>query len=199
MKRLWWVLVLALLLAGCTKPLPNPELPASNPAPEATAESTQAQVAADQLVSREGYKIGWSHSGTVVILPESLILLNSQGELVGGKIVVAMKTIRDHESGTGGVAEHLQKEDFFHTDSHPTAVIEATSVSGGVVTANITIKGITKVISFPVVLNSDADMYLLSAQLDLPIRDFQIGTSLLGKVALQDNFRVTLTNVAFIK
>lgn len=203
MKKLLMASVLSLVfLAGCsTTPIPNPELVNNKTNDTETSDSiwTEIKVATDQKVLWEWYKIGWSHSGTALILPESHIFVDSAGKLLGGKITVSMKTIFENQDGSSGVTEHLKQSDFFDVANHPTSVINTVSVSGSVVTANLTIKGITKEISFPITITRDGEAYLLSAKLYLPIRDFNIGTSLLGKIALNDTFTIKLNKVAFIK
>ncbi len=96
-------------------------------------------------------------------------------------------------------------------EKESTAVIDVISVDyvvpeGGntvttstTVTANLTIKGITKVVTFPATLTQDNDFLLLSAQLDLKIKDYDIGTSSIGSAVLNDTFTIKLNRVTFVR
>lgn len=110
-----------------------------------------------------------------------------------------MNTIMEGTNTSGGVIDHLKKEDFFDVANHPTAVIVAKSVVDGNMTADLTIRGVTKEITIPVTLVQDGDGLLLSAQLEIALKDFNVGQTLIGKVALKDTFSITLDKVAFIK
>ena len=218
------LLVSALLIAGCVNKTTTTTSTTGDINSGTTASGTntvtvkpeakkgaEVKVAQDQKVQWVAQKIGTTHTGTVDILPESVIQVNTQGNILGGKIVVAMKTISESETKEGGVTKHLLGPDFFDVENHPTAVIEATSVDytqaeGGntvttttTVTANLTIKGITKVVTFPATLTQDGDFLLLSAKLELNIKDFDLGTSLLGKIALKDIFTIELNKVTFTR
>ncbi len=217
------LLVSAILIAGCinknntmntTTGDVNSGTMASGTATTVTPgakKGADVKVAIDQKVQWVAQKIGTTHTGTVDILPESVIQVNTQGNILGGKIVVAMKTISESETKEGGVTKHLLGPDFFDVENHPTSVIEVTSVDftqpeGGntvttttTVTANLTIKGITKLVTFPATLTQDGDFLLLSAKLELNIKDFDLGTSLLGKIALKDIFTIELNKVTFTR
>lgn len=218
------LLVSALLIAGCVNKTTTTTSTTGDINSGTTASGTntvtvkpeakkgaEVKVAQDQKVQWVAQKIGTTHTGTVDILPESVIQVNTQGNILGGKIIVAMKTISESETKEGGVTKHLLGSDFFDVENHPTAVIEVTSVDytqaeGGntvttttTVTANLTIKGITKVVTFPATLTQDGDFLLLSAKLELNIKDFDLGTSLLGKIALKDIFTIELNKVTFTR
>ena len=57
----------------------------------------------------------------------------------------------DLEAGKGKekLEGHLKSADFFDTATNPTSTFEITSVSGGNVTGNLTMKGVTKSVTFP--------------------------------------------------
>lgn len=92
-----------------------------------------------------------------------------------------------------GLQNHLQKEDFFSTESYPKATFVSTGiVSKGAnlydVTGNLTIKGITKPITFSAEITDD----YLSAQYDLPRADFGIGNDTYGEKLLEPTVPVTI-------
>lgn len=83
----------------------------------------------------------------------------NEGALVGGKFVLDLTALTVENFGDDTVQNdklrgHLTSGDFFLTDSFPTATFEITSVDttsgdyNSVVTGNLTIKGVSKSISF---------------------------------------------------
>lgn len=218
MKKLLLVSVLAMIIvvAGCAKKPAVDNWATSwdinTGAQVATGTKTQdvsitmgsdIKISADQMASWEGSKVGGTHSGTVNLLPESYLSIDSSGSILGGKIVVAMNTITSTDVIDTGMNEklvtHLKGEDFFDIANHPTAVFAAKSVSANGITMDATIRGITKELTFPVTLVKDGEGYLLSADIEIARSDFKIGDSLLGKVALTDTFKIKLDKVAFFR
>lgn len=220
MKKLVLVAVLAsfVVVAGCAKkPMVESEtmtgevvtgtVEATGSVATGTAEvkpaaGTDVKIVADQKASREGKKIGGAHSGTVMLLPESTIQVDSDGTLVGGVVIAALNQLTVSDL-TGENADrlvwHLTGADFFDTANHPTAVFKATKVEASNVTADVTIRGVTKSLTFPVELTKDNEGYLLSAKINISRDDFKVGDTLAGKVALEDTFTLTLDKVAFMR
>lgn len=97
------------------------------------------------------------------------------------------------------LVEHLKSADFFDVANYPTTKVVTTAVANNTITADITIRGVTKSITVPVTLTLDGDMYLLSTTLEIVRKDFGIADTLLGKVALEDNFTITIDKVAFTR
>lgn len=104
-----------------------------------------------------GKKVTGEHYGTIGLKEGSFTLDGTK--LTGGSFVADMKSIvvqdlTDKESN-GKLTGHLKSEDFFAVEKHPTAnfvVTSATPKGNGTVdvVGNLTIKGITKPVSFPV-------------------------------------------------
>jgi hypothetical protein len=214
-------LLAVILVAGCAK---KPVAVITNTGNIATGEATtgnvmvdtlntgtvdmmvgaDVKVAADQIASWKGEKVGGMHTGSIAILPESMLQVDSNGNLLGGKVVAAMNMITVSDITDSGMnanlVTHLKSADFFDVANNPTTTIHATSVSNtGVITADVTIRGITKPLTFPVTLTKDGDTYLLSAELVITNKDFGIGDSLLAKIALKDTFTISLDKVAFMR
>lgn len=99
-----------------------------------------------------GSKItGKTHSGTVNLSEGGLQLTN--GVISGGKFTIDMTSINvtDLDGGMKGKLEgHLKNEDFFYVEKFKTSNIAIISVDGDKVKANLTIKGITNEVVFPV-------------------------------------------------
>lgn len=121
-----------------------------------------------------GSKPGGEHNGTVKISEGKLSAEN--GNITAGSFVFDMNTIvcddLTDEAMNTRLVNHLRSEDFFHVSEFPTAAFEVVSASelsnpsvtatGGVVpthniTGNLTIKGVTKSITFPAKVDVTAD------------------------------------------
>lgn len=105
-------------------------------------------------VNWKGYKVTGEHTGNISL--ESGKLEFENDKLVGGKFVIDMTTISvtDLEGDQKGKLDgHLKSTDFFGVEEHPTATLVITEVTptGKTlnVTGDLTIKGITESITFP--------------------------------------------------
>ncbi len=107
-------------------------------------------------VTWKAYKVTGSHTGTVAL--QSGALLFDGDKLSGGEFVVNMPTLisTDLEGEYKGKLEgHLKSDDFFGVATHPTAKLVFTDIKASgknsyEVTGDLTIKGITKPVSFDV-------------------------------------------------
>ncbi|GAB5475914.1 MAG: YceI family protein [Maribacter sp.] len=107
-------------------------------------------------VTWKAYKVTGSHTGTVDL--KSGALLFDGDKLTGGEFVVDMPTLisTDLEGEYKGKLEgHLKSDDFFGVANHPTSKLVFTNVKASgknsyEVTGDLTIKGITKPITFDV-------------------------------------------------
>ena len=110
----------------------------------------------ESAVSWKAYKVTGSHTGIVNLKEGSLMF--DEGKLTGGEFVVDMTTLvsTDLEGEYKGKLEgHLKSDDFFSIAKHPTSKLIFTSVESSgknsyEVTGDLTIKGITKPITFDV-------------------------------------------------
>lgn len=110
-----------------------------------------------------GKKVTGEHSGTIDFKDGVLKFKNNK--LTGGSFTVNMNSIEvtDLKAGEGKekLEGHLKAADFFGTDKHGTSTLVFTSVkpkSGNVytVTADLTIKGITKPVTFDLTVNKNS-------------------------------------------
>lgn len=94
---------------------------------------------------------------------------------------------------------HLVKEEYFNATSYPTLKFVSVSISGKngsyTVEGNLTIKGITKSISFPFTATATANGYRLQGQFKLNRKDFKVGGN---SWVLSNDLAVSL-NIAAIK
>jgi polyisoprenoid-binding protein YceI len=107
-------------------------------------------------VTWKAYKVTGSHAGTVDL--QSGALLFKEDKLSGGQFVVDMTslvTTDDLGDMKAKLEGHLKSDDFFGVVTHPTANLVFTKVTASgknsyEVTGDLTIKGITKPVTFDV-------------------------------------------------
>lgn len=85
--------------------------------------------------------------------------------------------------------DHLRKEEYFNIAKYPTINFVSTAVNANNVTGNLTIKGVTKQISFPFTVKPSAGGYLFEGSFEINRRDFGVGS---GSVSLSNNVTVNL-------
>lgn len=109
-----------------------------------------------------GKKVTGEHSGTVNFKSGAVVLKGKK--LVGGTFVVDMTSLTATDltgEYQGKLNGHLKADDFFGTDKFPTATlvfkkIAAKTANVYAVTADLTIKGITKPVSFDLTVNANS-------------------------------------------
>ncbi|AWI26095.1 YceI family protein [Flavobacterium pallidum] len=110
-------------------------------------------------ISWVGKKVTGQHSGTVNLKDGALEF--KSGKLTGGAFTVDMNSIAvtDLKAGEGKekLEGHLKADDFFGTAKFPTASLKFKTVTpkkgnSYAVTADLTIKGITKPVTFDIVV-----------------------------------------------
>ncbi|WP_373330742.1 YceI family protein [Salmonirosea aquatica] len=158
-----------------------------------------------------GKKVTGEHYGTID-LKEGTFTLDGT-KLTGGSFVADMNTIvvqdvTDKEFN-GKLTGHLKSDDFFAVEKHPTAsfiVTSATPKGNGTVdvAGNLTIKGITKPVSFPVTVTPTKDGAMVKGTLvvdrskyDMKFRSksfFDAAT--LGDKMVYDDFTIEMDLVA---
>ncbi len=105
-----------------------------------------------------GSKPTGTHNGTIMLKEGKLEL--SEGKLIGGSFAIDMSSIKvldlTDAKMNGDLRGHLLSADFFAVDSFPTSAFVITGVEelneSGVthkITGNLTMKGISRSISFP--------------------------------------------------
>jgi polyisoprenoid-binding protein YceI len=160
-----WLAVVALALSACKGGS------SANQAGEAQAVNTPAgtqlplNLTASSLAWLGAKATGSTHNGTINITEGYLIA--GGDAFTGGKFTIDMSTIKvlDLQGEMAGKLEgHLRASDFFLVDSFPTAVFEISSVAAAAsdssthtITGNLTLRGVTKSISFPAKVAKAAD------------------------------------------
>lgn len=149
-----------------------------------------------------GTKVTGAHTGTVTIKSGSVTVDN--GAITGGNFVLDMNSINSTDM-TGEYKEqldgHLKADDFFAVATYPEATFEITEVKPGatatdaVVSGNLTIKGISKNITFDAKVGEVTDSVVnYSADFNITREDW--GVNYEGKkddlISKEINFKVTI-------
>ena len=159
----------------------------------------------------KGKKVTGEHHGTID-LEEGSFTLDGM-KLTGGSFVADMTSITDLDIAdkdmNAKLTGHLKSEDFFSVEKHPTAkfvVTKATPKSGGAVdvTGDLTIKGITKPVTFPVQVSTTGGQATVKGTItvdrskyDMKFRSksfFDVAT--LGDKMIYDDFEIEVDLVA---
>ncbi len=142
MKKNAFTLILSLIVGGtalATEPVNGEKREVS------TEKST---------VTWKAYKVTGSHTGTVALQSGALVFDN--GQLTGGEFTVDMTSLTSTDlegEWKDKLVGHLKSEDFFSVEKHNTSTLVFTQVKASgknsyEVTGNLTIKGITKPVTF---------------------------------------------------
>lgn len=172
-------------------------------------------IVADSKVNWTGKKVTGQHSGTIKVANGEILVDN--GKVTGGKIEIDMKTIsnedlsKDEESQKKLVG-HLSSADFFDAGKFPTSKLELTKVeplndatkpnANSTVTGNLTMKDVTKSITFPAEIKIENGVLTVKADFDIDRTDWNIkyGSGKffenLGDKMINDKFNLNLTVVA---
>jgi len=124
----------------------------------------------------KGYKPTGTHNGIITLASGDIVLKDNK--ITGGNFVTDMSTIKDAD-GSAKLEGHLKSEDFFEIAVFPISKFEITETENKgekiQVTGNMTIKGISKQITFPatLIVNEDA-LVLTSDTFQINRADFNV-------------------------
>nr|WP_294938877.1 YceI family protein [uncultured Flavobacterium sp.] len=167
-----------------------------------TAQTTKKVDAAKSKIIWVGKKVTGEHSG-VIDLKEGALVFNGK-KLTGGTFTVDMKsiTVTDLEAGKGKekLEGHLKADDFFGSEKFPTSklvfkTITAKSINTYTVTADLTIKDITKPITFDIVVNKNVattKLVIDRTKYDIKYASKSFFESI-GDRAIYDDFELNVT------
>ncbi|HPT14934.1 MAG TPA: YceI family protein [Bacteroidales bacterium] len=122
--------------------------------------------ATQSMIEWIGYKPTGQHNGTLNIKSGALYLVDNTP--VGGEFVIDMNSLRvldlEDPEWNGKLTGHLRSPDFFDVDKNPEAKFVVTQIvrnkNGGPVyllTGNLTIKGITRSVTFGADVSREGD------------------------------------------
>ena len=163
-------------------------------------------------------KVGGQHSGTVAIKSGKLQAdsgMISAGNFVLDMTSVAVTDIPASEEGNGKLVGHLKSEDFFSVEKNPMANFDIVSVepiagaaagaANFTVKGNLTIKGISKAITFPATIDMTSEMVSAKATFEIDRTEWDIkflsGKFFkdLGDKVIYDNFQISFDLKAKVK
>lgn len=163
-------------------------------------------VPADSKVNWEGKKIiGGAHQGELKL--KSGKIMADKGAITGGEFVVDMLSLKNTDLTDEGMNKklvgHLNSDDFFSVEKHPTAslkVNKATKKDGDnyEFAGDLTIKGIKKPITFPAVVHIDGGKVHTTGTItvDRTLYDVKYNSlkffSAIGDKAIADTFTVSV-------
>ncbi len=147
-------------------------------------------------------KLGGSHNGELNVKGGELLM--EKGALAGGTVEIDVtslnvKDITDADSNTK-LVNHLKSDDFFSAEKHPVSTLKVTKVDKKdgktMVTGDLTIKGITKPVTFPVEVKTDkktvktkGEMTVDRTLYDIKYRSLKFFSDIGDKV-IHDTFKV---------
>lgn len=203
----------AFAIAGCGKSDKEVKVGDKQTAGENKGKSLVVS-ATDSKINWLGKKVTGQHNGTINVAKGEVMVDN--GKVTGGKIEVDMKSIKNEDlkdaEMNAKLVGHLSSADFFEVEKYPTAKLELVKVEelkdatkpnvNSTVTANLTMKDVTKSITFPAEIKIENGVLSAKADFDIDRTDWNIkyGSGKffdnLGDKMINDKFNLNLTIVA---
>ncbi len=134
----------------------------------------------------------WAPSGTLHVLNGQL---TRKGNLINNATITMDMTTIQHENDR--LQAHLRDEAFFDVTHFPTAIFVLRSLTGATATGQLTLKGVTKTISFPVAISQEGSGLRVKGRATLDRTQFGIrynSTSFfadLGDQAIKNEFTLS--------
>ena len=150
----------------------------------------------------EGSKLVGKHDGDLKVKGGELQA--EKGALTGGNVEIDMTSLSDKDltdaDSNKKLVTHLKSDDFFSVEKHPVSTLKITKVEKKdgktMVTGDLTIKGITKPITFPADVKSDkkglkarGEMVVDRTHYDIKFRSLKFFSDIGDKV-INDTFKV---------
>lgn len=160
-------------------------------------------------ISWEAKKLVGGHTGFVDLTSGTLVFNGKK--LAGGGFIANMTTIKTMDNGTkpnAGLDKHLKADDFFGVEKHPAANFTIKKVQGSGanlnITGDLTIKGVTKSVTFPATVTWNADKTISAVAEKIEIDRTKYGIqyrsksvfSDIGDKMIEDNFTISVKLVA---
>ena len=166
----------------------------------------------DATITWKAYKAlnadALSHYGTVK-LKAGNIVTNKNNEIINGNFIIDLTTIlADDMKGNKKMKlmleNHLKSDDFFDVKKFPTAFFKLTSVKPNndkkfnyIFSGNLTIRNISKPISFPVsVVNDGNKTKVSSALFTFNRKDYDLNYNVFEDMILKNDVEMTVNFVA---
>lgn len=172
--------VLAVLpFAGCANPADKTEdakVAEAVDAVKTVADAKTYVISGDSTISFVGSKVTGSHDGGFKDFSGTIAVANGM-IAPSSQIMIQMVSLWSDSNRLTG---HLKNSDFFDVPNFPTAEFVVTSLSeNGELTGNLTMRGVTKSITFPAEIDVSDSSVSLKAEFD--IKRFDWGIAYKGK------------------
>jgi polyisoprenoid-binding protein YceI len=165
----------------------------------ATTAASSVKYAFDQSASKvswTGSKVTGKHEGGFGTFKGTVDVGDGAPEKSKVNVEIEADSLTsDTEKLTG----HLKSPDFFDTKAHPKATFVSTEIKKGgdkgashTVTGNLTIKGITKSVTFPATISLGADTANLDAEFAINRRDFSLNYAGMPNDLIRDEVVIKL-------
>jgi polyisoprenoid-binding protein YceI len=191
-------------LTGCDDPAKGKSKATTGEAVTTTAQSANAAQSAakytfDQSTSKVtfvGSKVTGKHDGGFNTFKGTVDVVDGAPEKSKVTVDIDADSITtDTEKLTG----HLKSPDFFDTKANPKATFVSTEIKKGgekgashTVTGNLTIKGITKSVTFPATVNVAGDNASVDAEFAINRRDFSLNYAGMPNDLIRDDVLIKL-------
>lgn len=205
----------AFIVAGCGKTETNTKtgekVSTTETSKQNLAGSKELKVdAASTEVLWHAEKVVGQHDGAVKVKQGTINV--KDGKIVGGTVEIDLTSLTDTDmtdaDSKGKLETHLKSEDFFDVAKFPTSKLEITEVTpiqnaapgqpNYTVKGNLTIRGVTKGITFPATLNVSDAKVTGDAKFDIERTEFGLkyGSGKffegLGDKMIKDNFTMKI-------
>lgn len=201
MRKVLAIAGIAILSLVSCKSEPKTENKADKTAKVEVVADGVYMVKTNQTINWEGYKPTGSHNGTIGVKEGKVEV--KEGKITSGNFVFDMTSITvldipADDKYNAKLKTHLMKDDFFSTEKHPTATFTISKVEGSNVTGNLTIKEVTKPITFVMETSKTANEVKLLAK-DIQIDRTEFGIKYKSKKFFEnikdkfinDNFKIS--------
>ncbi len=181
MKYVFILAIIALLaLVSCSGGIDPQATGAGSTIPEGFGGSKAIDIS-QSVLEFEGYAIGKSHVGTFTDWSGEFTI--TDGQITGAKGVILASSV---DMGIESLNNHLKSDDFFDVTTYPKISIQSTALANGMMTAELTFRGITKSIEFPVTVTKNS----LSTDFLLDTSDFAM-----KYIGVKSDVRIAFTMV----
>lgn len=198
----------SVVVAGCDDPSKNASKattsePVSTTTSQAAAAALAAQTAVKYAFDQGASKVTWvgskvtgKHEGGFGTFKGTVDVVDGSPEKSKVDVQIEAESLTsDTEKLTG----HLKSPAFFDVKAHPKASFVSTEIkkrgengATHTVTGNLTIKGITKTISFPATVTLNGDAANVDAEFAINRRDFSLNYAGMPNDLIRDNVVIKL-------
>lgn len=210
MKMLWLACLAMGFIAGCEKPPKGDEAKIAEKEEGVVPTGvTFAVDTADSYVKFTGHGVGKNHPGTFKLNYGAVAV--ARDSISGGTFVININSLKMEQQGRDILEKlrpHLLSGDFFDAEKFGTATFEITNIipyeekdrekslvegANYTVSGNLTLKGVTKNVSFPARVDLDGNTLKTKANFDIDRTEWQMNYG--NDRTLGDNFISETVNI----